>query len=310
MPERTSQLVSSAADHRDYYSVTITSTMGSAVTQFRLPRSIVRVLASLAALLIVLNLVGLVVFSHLLHQARSTGTLRRENQTLRRQLAQLGAIEQRLAALDSVRVAMLRVVGVEEPENVPPSELSQDRAPQDQAGEYRVAGPGPEPVLEDLDVVRSALSHPPMAGPLTRDFGPIGNEGIFHTGIDIAGQTGAPVGAAGEGIVSFVGSDRVFGNVLVIAHGPRLSTMYGHASRILVRVGDFVTAGQIVAEVGSTGRSTAPHLHFEILWDGQSIDPSVVFGTWHSPGASERAEGRPEDRPGDEIRVNDNTGSR
>jgi murein DD-endopeptidase MepM/ murein hydrolase activator NlpD len=310
MRDRSPQVPTGTADRREYYSVTITSTLGSGVTQFRVPRMLVIVLAWSATMLVVATLVGLVLFGHFLNEARTAGTLRQENLSLKRQLAQLGAIEQRLAVLDSMRVAVLRVVGVEEPENMPASEPPQERSGDDADGEYRMVGPGPEPVLEDLDTIRAALTRTPMAGPRTRGFGPIGDDGIFHTGNDIAGQTGAPVVAAGDGIVSFVGSDKVFGNVLVIAHGPRLSTMYGHASRILVRVGDFVTAGQVVAEAGSTGRSTAPHLHFEIQWDGKSIDPGLVFTKWQGTGTPERAESGSAGSPGDEVRITNNLGSR
>ena len=69
----------------------------------------------------------------------------------------------------------------------------------------------------------------------------------------------------------------VFGVVLVIAHTSRISTMYGHNFEVSVRVGDFVSMGQKVAEVGSTGQSSAPHLHLEVQWDGGAIDPTLVF---------------------------------
>ncbi len=310
MKESAAQRLPGTGERREYYSVTITSTARSGVTQFRLSRTLVRVAVAAAAVLVVMNVAGLVLFGHLLHRARSSGELIQDNHKLRSQLAQLGIMEQRLATLDSMRVAVLRVVGVDVPESVPASEQGQERGAVESAGEYRVTGPGPEPVLEDLDAIRAVLTRIPMAGPRTRGFGPLGEEGIFHTGNDIAGQTGAAVAAAGEGVVSFVGSDKVFGNVLLISHNPRLSTMYGHASRILVKVGDFVNAGEIVARAGSTGRSTAPHLHFEVLWDGRSIDPALVFKTWQDSGAPQRVDARPGNDPGDGGRATNNLGSR
>jgi len=278
---------------REFYSVTITSTRRSGVTQFRISRTLAGLAAWAGILLVVVNVAGLIVLGHLLQRARASGELLEDNHNLRGQLAQLVAMEQRLAALDSMRVAVLRAVGVEETERPPASEVSLDGGSDDPAAAYRLAGPGPDPVWEDLEVIRATLTRMPMAGPRTRGFGPLGDDGIFHTGNDIAGQTGAAIMAAGDGIVSFVGADKVFGNVLVVAHGPRLSTMYGHASRILVGVGDFVSAGEVVARAGSTGRSTAPHLHFEIQWDGKSIDPSLVFSRWQGSVGPDQVEGRP-----------------
>ena len=116
--------------------------------------------------------------------------------------------------------------------------------------------------------------------------------------------------AAGEGVVTFVGSDPVFGNVLVIGHGPRLATMYGHASRVLVRVGDYVTAGQAVAVVGSTGRSSAPHLHFEVQWDGRAVDPGRALAAWEEAGGPAAAGQVPEPVQADGAHAIDNLGSR
>lgn len=94
-----------------------------------------------------------------------------------------------------------------------------------------------------------------------------------HEGFDFADDMGAPVLAAESGVVLKVNSHPQYGNSLDIDHGNGLVTRYGHTSRVLVRQGDVVKRGQEIAEVGSTGRSTGPHLHFEVLRNGVPQNP-------------------------------------
>jgi len=101
-----------------------------------------------------------------------------------------------------------------------------------------------------------------------------GNDGgETHEGIDIAAPIGTPVRAAGGGTVESAGTDTDFGLFVLLRHPGRYETMYGHASRLLVSEGEVVTAGQVIALTGSSGRSTAPHLHFEIRREGRSLNP-------------------------------------
>lgn len=94
-----------------------------------------------------------------------------------------------------------------------------------------------------------------------------------HHGIDFADAAGAPVLAAESGVVVRVESHPQFGHMLDIDHGNGLVTRYGHTQRVFAKPGDLVKRGQAVAEVGSTGRSTGPHLHFEVLKNGAPINP-------------------------------------
>jgi murein DD-endopeptidase MepM/ murein hydrolase activator NlpD len=112
---------------------------------------------------------------------------------------------------------------------------------------------------------------------ITSGFGrrhdPFGRGDAFHSGIDFAGAVGTPVHACGDGIVVQARRSRDYGNVVMIDHGQGLVTLYAHNSRLEVRPGDVVLAGQEIARMGSTGRSTGPHLHFEVRQYGQRIDP-------------------------------------
>jgi len=115
----------------------------------------------------------------------------------------------------------------------------------------------------------------PAKGYVTKEFnaGSIGRGIKPHLGIDIAGPANAPVVAAAAGVVSRVGNDDFLGNFVEIQHGMGYLTVYGHCSRVAVQRGDRVAAGQVVAYVGNSGRSTAPHLHFEIWEQGEAINP-------------------------------------
>jgi len=111
-----------------------------------------------------------------------------------------------------------------------------------------------------------ASSPPPLAWPLKGVlYGRFGMRGgTRHDGIDIAAPEGTPIAAAADGKVVFVGEQSGYGNVLILRHDRDLVTVYAHASAVLVREGEDVLRGQVVARVGQTGRSTGPHLHFEV----------------------------------------------
>jgi len=100
----------------------------------------------------------------------------------------------------------------------------------------------------------------------------------LHTGIDIAASRGASIVAAAAGKVILAEWQTGYGNTVIIDHGGKIATLYGHADKILVKVGDEVKAGDTIAKVGSTGWSTGPHLHFEVIKDGQTQNPLNYLG--------------------------------
>jgi murein DD-endopeptidase MepM/ murein hydrolase activator NlpD len=107
---------------------------------------------------------------------------------------------------------------------------------------------------------------------------PFNGEQAMHKGVDFATDAGADVLAVASGIVTWSGPREGYGNMIEINHGNGYVTRYGHNAETLVSVGDTVQRGQAVAVVGSTGRSTGPHVHFEVLRDGTQIDPMVYVG--------------------------------
>ena len=118
--------------------------------------------------------------------------------------------------------------------------------------------------------LRRAFDWPARARISSR-FGP--RWGSMHYGLDIAVPTGTPIRAAADGRVTWSGPRGSYGNLVIIDHGQRVETRYAHNSRLAVKAGESVKRGQIIAYSGNTGRSTGPHLHFEIRYRGTAVDP-------------------------------------
>lgn len=117
----------------------------------------------------------------------------------------------------------------------------------------------------------------PAVGWVTSDFGFRINPftGLTHMdeGIDISSRVGTPVIAPADGVISDIGNDWIHGKVLVITHGFGITTRYAHLNRVLVRVGQKVKRGEKIAEIGMSGKTTGPHLHYEVRLDGIPVNP-------------------------------------
>jgi murein DD-endopeptidase MepM/ murein hydrolase activator NlpD len=102
---------------------------------------------------------------------------------------------------------------------------------------------------------------------------PFDGRRVFHKGMDIAGKRGSSIIAVAGGVVTWADDRWGYGNLIEINHGNGYATRYGHCEELLVKEGEAVKKGQIVATMGSTGRSTGPHVHFEVLQDGKQVNP-------------------------------------
>jgi murein DD-endopeptidase MepM/ murein hydrolase activator NlpD len=142
-----------------------------------------------------------------------------------------------------------------------------------------------EESLSDLEKLlqtkKEVLVHTPSIWPVhgwvTSGFGfrtnPFTGLTQMHEGIDISNRLGTPVTAPGDGIISDIGSDWAHGRILVISHGFGMITRYSHLNKVLVRVGQKVKRGDKIAEVGMSGKTTGPHLHYEVRLNGIPINP-------------------------------------
>ena len=149
------------------------------------------------------------------------------------------------------------------------------RATQFNALEYVLLG-------RQLSAEIRPTGRPVLSGYISSYFGermdPFDGEEAFHKGLDFASDRGADVLAVGQGVVSWAGPRAGYGVLVEINHGNGYVTRYAHNSAVDVAVGDTVERGQAIAVVGSTGRSTGPHVHFEVLKDGRQIDPMAFIG--------------------------------
>lgn len=127
----------------------------------------------------------------------------------------------------------------------------------------------------------SILTTQPIPDTLSSGYGwrddPIRHTWKFHSGTDFPSDPGTPVAVAGDGVVTFAGRQGGYGNVVYVDHGGGVVTLYGHMRRIETKKGATVTAGERIGQVGSTGRATGPHLHFEVRLDNRPVDPVMAM---------------------------------
>ncbi len=128
------------------------------------------------------------------------------------------------------------------------------------------------------NVVKITPMGRPLSGKITSKFGYRGNPfdgkgAEKHMGLDFRGRMGEPVKTTAEGTVEFAGRKGGYGNCIIIKHSSNLKTLYAHLSKINVKVNQKVTVGQIIGNVGSTGRSTGPHLHYEVIANNKKVNP-------------------------------------
>ena len=114
----------------------------------------------------------------------------------------------------------------------------------------------------------------PTAGYVSSPYGLRFGGSEFHQGVDIAAEIGTPIVATADGVVTAAGWNGGYGNMVDVDHGGGIVTRYGHASAVAVTVGQQVRRGEVIAYVGSTGRSTGPHVHYEVRVDGQPVNPA------------------------------------
>lgn len=122
----------------------------------------------------------------------------------------------------------------------------------------------------------------PIDGTVTSKYGmrtnPVTGKYTLHGGLDIANVTGTEIKCAYDGVVSSAGYSDSYGYYVIVSHGSNVQTLYAHCSKLLTKKGENVSKGDVIALVGSTGRSTGPHLHFEVRIGGNRVDPKWLLG--------------------------------
>jgi murein DD-endopeptidase MepM/ murein hydrolase activator NlpD len=239
--------------------------------QFRLPLWVARTLLFGAGALAVGIIVGAVLYAPIVRTAASVPGLRERIARLETERDQVQDLARRLDEAEQRYEQIREMMGG----RIVPT----------------LQAPLVGPVLAVSPIVVSAPDAPPRfeVGPSAPFHWPLDQRGIItrgqvgpgprdetHSGLDIAVPIGTPIRASGGGIVTELGEDAEYGLFVILDHPDEYQSLYGHASRLLVAEGDTVAAGQVIALAGSTGRSTGPHLHFEIRRGARAIDPRTV----------------------------------
>ncbi len=210
--------------------------------------------------------VGLIFFfsfyGKILARASMASELIKENEELKRYKYKLTLLEENMKETRELvsRISALAGVDFQIPE-IPPDSIIFAEMVQTK----------PAVLERSLEVSVNIPDGLPVEGFVTRGFSIEPDD--YHPGVDIAGEIGTTILATAGGTVSFVGEDSVYGKVVIIDHENGLSTVYGHNSEILVEVGQEVLVGSRVALLGNSGKSTAPHLHYELRQDGKPVNP-------------------------------------
>lgn len=239
-----------------------------------------RALLVTGALLLVALVVGVVLYGPAVRAAARAPLLEREIIRLREENARVTELARRLDEAEA-RYAQLRgMLGADAGLSNADSAGAGGEGP---GGERLYVAPAilaraPAPDSESLAEGPTIPSRWPLTAPSYRTRGlALGDPSVeSHGGLDLAVPVGSDVRASGGGMVRETASDSAYGLYIVVAHPGGYETMYGHLSRVLVVRGDAVRSGQVIALSGNTGRSTAPHLHFEIRQNGRSLDPLTL----------------------------------
>ena len=229
-------------------------------------------------ILLVLSVASLVVFvatyGQILYAANRSRELARENAILLDRNAQVDSLRSELVRMQTMGIQIKKMLGVDL--SMEDSVLVASLSPFVNSPAISTEEEVAEAARSERQMLLEAIpSLWPIKGYVTREFYTTGGEKNpqYHPGMDIAAKRNTPIRASAEGIVTASDWDDIYGHKIAIDHGFGISTLYGHNSRNLVSVGDRVARGQTIGFVGSTGRSTAPHLHFEVRKNGVHVDP-------------------------------------
>ena len=279
-----------------YYTFFIASSASGGMRRVRVPFYVLHALAILAGVGGITVLAGMGSYSRMLWKAASYNSLRREQDTLKQQYKALQTevkdTNQRLDSLQSLASEVAVAYGItrfrqtpfafsddgEQPDVVYQQSLEEFSYLERNASAVAMSSGGmrllPATQLSSLGIVPTLW---PVVGEITGHFGerldPFSGEGAFHAGIDIASHYGDAIRATADGVVAVMDQRAGYGRLVVIDHGFGVTTWYGHLSGFATHVGTHVKRGDIIGYEGQSGRSTGPHLHYEVRIYNTPVNP-------------------------------------
>ena len=255
---------------------------------FRLPRRSLYLLGAVCVFLLGSYIYLLGAHQKMSSKARKAELLEMENAVLRDQTQKVADLRRELTGLQNIRQRLYELAGLPEESDAYPEAVGEMEngsslsAMSTSLSDTSISSLVSAQVAAEKSIPKPPSDMPtlwPLKGWVTAEFNEIlpGRE-KRHSGLDIAAPLGTPILAAAAGKVMYSGWDKDLGLVVIIDHQNGLSTLYGHCSQVLLNVDDFVAQGQPLALLGNTGRSSAPHLHFEIRHEGVAVDPREYLG--------------------------------
>ncbi len=239
----------------------------ASMRRYRLPFWLYRTVLVVAVLIVLAPVIYIISHMEVLALAADAGRLREENATLKQYQAKIVVLEQSLAETRHLMTQVARLAGLD-------STLLADMY--GQPAITPTADPRPSRTANRINAPTLAIPHGlPVAGWISRGYSD--DPSLWHTGLDLAVPEGTPVVSTAAGIVSFAGIDSIYGQMAVVQNNDSIETVYGHNSTLLVQVGDTIFAGQRIALSGNTGKSSAPHLHYEIRINRHAVNPAVFL---------------------------------
>lgn len=280
-----------------FYTLYFASSDASRVRKVRVPHYAVHVLVALAVVGAATVTAAVASYSRMLLKVANYNSLRSEKNHLQTQYSQLEVqakdARQQLSSLQSLATEVAMTYGILRWHDTPFRPVSgMVSGPEDfeaSVDQFHFLVQNASLVTMVKEDGLSLLPGPlppnsrlvpslwPVIGPITASFGermdPFSGEGAFHPGMDIGAAAGTPVHATADGVVAYAGWEEGYGRMVVIDHGFGISTCYAHLSGVNTEVGSRVDRGDVIGYVGDSGRSTGPHLHYEVRINSTPVNP-------------------------------------
>lgn len=220
-------------------------------------------------LMLIAPVIYIAVYYEVLGRAADAGRLAEENESLRKYQYKVQILEQSLLETRQLMASITAMAGLDS------ILLAEEFGNEDTTLPIHETRMSPSSISRTLPPSSPIPDGLPATGWISRGFSDI--PGKKHHGVDLAMPEGTPVYATAFGAVTFTGLDPEYGYMIVMQHSDSIETIYGHNSKNQVQVGDTVFAGQRIAFSGNTGKSSAPHLHYEIKVNGKPVNPIKYF---------------------------------
>jgi murein DD-endopeptidase MepM/ murein hydrolase activator NlpD len=248
-----------------YLSIIITPHHKAGQISLEFSYTALRWLAVLGAVLLLLVVFFIVNYGHIYWRAGQYELMRKRQKEMETEFGKLADLKAEISRMKATEGKLNSMLGISsQPETIAVEKIrdSQSAVPETMAAAPPPAQGTPE---SRRNVVPAIM---PAKGWVSAGISP------GHPGVDIAAREGDPVWAAADGQVVFAGWDSYFGYKVEIKHSDKYATMYGHNAKLMVKAGDRVKQGQVIGLVGTTGKSSGPHLHYEVKVDGQPANPT------------------------------------